>query len=445
VKASPYPYQERTIEQIEAFKGRALLAHEMGLGKTLCSLWWWERHPEFAPGLVVCPASIKYVWEAEAKDNLGISPLVIEGRKPVQTNGEKLVVINYDVLPWHLENLRGRFKTLFVDECHYLKNPTAKRTKAVRKLAKGVRRIVALSGTPLMNKPLEMFPVLQMLKPGVFETGMEFKQNYCESRWTPWGMDYSKPKKTPQLHKLLKATVMVRYLKKDVLPELPAKTEDEYFAAKNDFLGWMKDVNPKKLKSAERAQAMVRLGYLKRLAAKLKARSVVEWANRWLEEYPDEKLILFAWHRRMIEVLKKRVMAKSVVVDGGVTGRKRKEAVDRFQQDEKTRVFVGNIKAAGVGLTLTASSTVAFAELSFVPADHTQAEDRPHRIGQKKNVWIWYLVAANSMEEDLCEVLQTKNEVVQSILDGGVVDDLNVYTQLMAKMLERQNDRKEER
>jgi SWI/SNF-related matrix-associated actin-dependent regulator 1 of chromatin subfamily A len=445
MKPTPLPYQEESIELIDRFKGRALLAHDMGLGKTLIALWWLQRNPQFLPALVVCPASIKYVWEAEAKTNLGITPLVIEGQKQIEMNGEKIVVINYDVLSHHLDCLKTRgFKALVVDECQYICNPGTRRTRAVRELARRTKKILAISGTPLKNRPDELFPIVQMLKPSIFPTYIEFVQNYVETQYTPWGLDCSKPKNARQLHKLLRGTCMIRYRKKDVLPELPEKTrrvlpigmrdEDEYFSARDDFIGWLKTVNPKKVKRAQRAESLVRLVYLKRLAAKLKCLNAVDWANQWLEEYPSEKLILFAVHRKMIRVLQKHVEAKSVTIDGSVKERERKTAVDQFQKDEGTRLFIGNIKAAGTGLTLTASSTTAFVEMSFVPSEHTQAEDRNHRIGQKNKVWIWYLIAANSIEEHLCEILQRKQAVVESILDGGTVDGLDVYTQLIMKM-----------
>ena len=447
LKHTPLPYQLESIKAIERCKGRTLLALEMGLGKTLISLWWWQKHPEAHPGLVVCPASAKHVWEHEALQNIGVRPLVIEGvkAKALATGVARpeIVIVNYDVLHRWVEPLRAfGFRSLFVDECHYAKSTTAKRTKAVRAMAKGVRHVIAISGTPLLQRPIELFPVLQMLRPSVFPSRWAYAHEYCNPRWTPWGWKYDGACRLPELHDLLEQIVMVRYRKQDVLPELPEKIrrvlplslsdEGEYLEAKHSFLAWLGRKNPVRLLAAERAEALVKLGYLKQLAARLKLRAAVEWVNEWLANYPDEKLVLFAVHRKAIEALERRVRAKSITVDGSVTGRQRKAAVDQFQQDRKTRVFIGNVRAAGVSITLTAASTVAFVELDWVPAVHTQAEDRIHRIGQQQKSWIWYLVAAGTIEEQLCEILERKQRVVTGVLDGSAeTDELDVHRQLL--------------
>lgn len=423
-----------------------MLACEMGLGKTLISLWWWKKTPEAHPGLVVCPASVKYVWEHECVKNIGVRPCIVEGRKPWALDAEtKIVIVNYDVLRhWLPVLMEFGFQSIFVDEIHYAKNSSSKRSKAVRKLAKKIPHVVGISGTPLLNRPIELFPTLQMLRPDVFQSRFKFANAYCKPRWTPWGWKFDGASRLPDLHRLIEHTCMIRRLKADVLPELPAKIrrvlplslsdEGEYRHAVNDFIEWLSEKSPAKVSAARQAETLVKLGYLKRLAARLKLRGVVDWANKWLESYPDEKIVLFAVHRKMIEALQRRVEAESVVVDGSIAGRRRKESVDRFQQDDNVRVLIGNIQAAGVGITLTAASTLAFAELDWVPSNHTQAEDRIHRIGQTRQSWIWYLVAAGTIEEDLCAILEKKQRVVGSILDGGASDDFNVHRQLLSKL-----------
>ena len=449
MKAIPLPYQIESIRGIDRLRGRVLLAHEMGLGKTLIALWWWAKHKTASPAVVVCPASVKYQWEHECLVNIGVRPYVLEGQTPSR-NGRmakpRIVIVNYDILhhwtKW-IEKLDPQ--CIVVDECQYVKNMETKRSKAVRALAKGRPYVLALSGTPLTNRVIELFPTLQMVKPKVFTSRYSFAHSYCKPKWTPWGWKYDGATNLDELRERLTKHCMVRFLKRDVLKELPPKTrrvltvgmegEDEYREATDNFLRWMAKSNPAKLLSAQKAETLVKLGYLKRLAARLKLRSVVDWSNEWLEAYPNEKLVLFAWHRKMIEALKRRVRTKSVIVDGSVTGRRRKAVIDQFQMDRKTRLCIGNIRAAGIGITLTAASTVAFTELSWVPTDHTQAEDRIHRIGQKSNAWIWYLIAGGTIEEDLCEVLEEKQKVILATLDGGNnPDDLDVYSQLIRRL-----------
>lgn len=470
MKASPLPYQEQSIEQIEQFRGRCLLANEMGLGKTLTCLWWWERHPEAHPGLVVCPASAKPVWEHEAMSNLGIRPYIIEGVTPrpsvFRRLHPELVVVNYDVLHrWQPWLKRYGFRSLFVDECQNIKNsgPGSTRNKnrqfsgsirgnAVRMIAKGIKHVIAVSGTPLMNRPIELFPTLQMIRPGIFPSRIAYAHEFCKPRWTPWGWMYDGASRIPELHDLLKQTCMIRHLKKDVLPDLPEKTrrvlplplsdEAEYQEASESFLSWMSRTNPARLFSAEKAEALVRLGELKRLTAKLKLRAVVSWTNEWLESFPDEKLVLFAIHRKMIEALVRRVRAESVVIDGSVSGRGRKLAIDRFQWDGSTRVCVGNVRAAGTAITLTAASTAAFVELDWVPTVMIQAEDRIYRIGQTRPSWIWWLVAAGTIEDDLCEILERKQWMVSNVLDGSDAPDLDIYRQLLERLASKTGKKK---
>lgn len=454
MKIKPYPYQIEALKAINHFRGRSLIAHDMGLGKTLIALWWWRKYRRKAsPAVIVCPAAVKYHWEREAVEQLGAKAIVLEGRDSRRLNEDvKLVILNYDILPYWINDLRKlKAKLLVLDECQMVKSPQRLRTKAVRLLAKGVPYLLALSGTPLMNRPIELFTVLQLLKPKQYNSRRMFEDEFCGVRWTPWGWKADGASNIPRLHKRLKETCMIRRLKSEVLEELPPKTRrvlaidmirpDEYREADDHFLEWLEKQDPAKLRGAERATGLVKLGYLKRLAARLKARFVVEWINQWLEEYPNEKLVVFAIHRGMINLLagedsegKRRLNAENVVIDGRTASRRRQILVDRFQEDRGIRLLIGNIQAAGVGLTLTASSTVAFTELSWVPADHIQAEDRIHRIGQKQVSWIWYLVARGTIEEDLCSILERKQRIVSSVLDGGKnTGGLDVYQQLMAR------------
>jgi SWI/SNF-related matrix-associated actin-dependent regulator 1 of chromatin subfamily A len=160
----------------------------------------------------------------------------------------------------------------------------------------------------------------------------------------------------------------------------------------------------------------------------------VDWINQFLED-SDEKLVVFAVHRGAIEVLKKRCKAKSVVMSGAVTGRKRDAAVKQFQTDKKTRLLIGNIRAAGVGITLTAASTVVFVELDWRPGDHTQAEDRCHRLTQRMPVQIFYLIAKDTIEVEWCRLIQKKQETLSAVLDGEKTGkDLPLFDELMKRM-----------
>lgn len=244
------------------------------------------------------------------------------------------------------------------------------------------------------------------------------------------------------LHDRLKSCGMVRFRKTDVLKDLPDKTRmvlpcelkdyEEYQEANQNFLGWLrKNKGNKVARSAERSEALVKIGYLLRLCAKLKIRSVVDWTNRFLEE-TDEKLVLFAIHKKAIRVYKRRVDVKSIIVDGSVTGRKRQNAIDQFQKDPDTRLAICNLKAGGVGINLTAASTMAVTEFWWNPGVHLQAEARIDRIGQKRKVRIYYMVSGGTLEERLCKLLQSRQETLSQAFDGEESSkDFNIYDELI--------------
>lgn len=458
--AKAFPYQQAGVKAIEEFGGRCLLADEMGLGKTLQALWFLKRERlQTLPALVVCPASVKYTWEAQAREHVGVRAQVLEGQTPptgrVSDVVPELTIINPDILRHWLPYLKKLgIRTIVLDECQMFQNPRAKRTKAAMQLARQTPHVLAMSGTPLTNRPSELWPTLHMVRPDLFPSFFSYAQTYCEPKRTPWGWEYKGATNLAELHGVLRGSCMVRRLKADVLGELPAKVRhvvpmelskpDEYNEARDDFMGWLrKNHYGNRATRAARAAAVTRIGYLLRLSAQLKARSVVQWAQRWLEE-SDGKLVVFAIHQKMIGVLQRRLGVPTVTVDGSVTGRKRKYAVDQFRRDPNCRVFIGNIKAAGTGVDglQDVADTMAFAELWWRPGDHIQAEDRIHRIGQNRVAWINYLVAGGTIEEDLCRIIQTKQQTIRATLDGGPLnEDLDVFDQLL-NVMEKPHDNK---
>jgi len=442
----PFVFQKGCVKALERFKGRALLAAEPGLGKTLMALLYLKRNPDALPAVVVCPAVVKYFWEQQVHQVLGFKPNVLEGRAKKKGNiRTRLQIVNYDILASWLVKLKSkRPMTIILDECHFACNPNAKRTKAVKQLCRKVPHVLALSGTPLVNRPIELFPVLQILKPKIFTSRWKFGQEYCNARWTPWGWKFDGVSKLDELRELLLDNGLIRRRKKEVLRDLPDKIREVvplpisdralYRTVTTDFLDWLKVQDPDKAKRAARAEQLSKMGYLLQLVAKLKFWSVVEWINQFLDD-TNEKLVVFAVHKKMIQALSRQCQAKSVIIDGSVTGRARAERVSQFQEDKRTRLVLGNLQAAGVGITLTAASTVAFAELGWRPGDHTQAEDRIHRIGTKQTAWCYYLVAAKTIEQRLCEILQKKQKTLSAVLDGGSTDtDINVFDLLMREV-----------
>lgn len=452
-KLELFPYQKEGVIKIEHFNGRVLLADDQGLGKTIQALDALKRNPDWLPVLIVCPVSVKYQWRSEALKHFKLQSSICEGRKPPKHYQQKfhtqspLMIINYEILTYWVKYLKKlNFKTIIYDESQNLRNPKTLKTKAAKSISVNANQIMCLSGTPLVNKTSELWPTLNILWPKSYNSFWSYAQRFCNPRFIFGHWDYTGASNLPELNKQLLQKGMIRRKKEDVLKDLPPKIRKiipcelsdpkEYQEASTDFISWIRKNKGHKIQSTLRAEKLVRVGELLRLVAKLKMKYVVNWANSFLEE-TDEKLILFAYHKAAIKILQKYVKAKHVTVDGSVTGKKRGLAVEQFQNDPKTRLFLGNIKAAGIGINLTAASTVGVVELYWVPGDMLQLEDRPHRIGQLNTVWINYLIAKNTIEEDLCKILQKKQKVISAVLDGGSnPKDLNLYNELL-QVIER--------
>ena len=416
LKKRLFSFQEAGVRFLEAEGGRALLADEMGLGKTIQALAWLNAHREtFA--VVVCPAHLKSNWAREIQETLtGVTAEILSGTQPRKPSAD-IIVINYDVLQYWVETLRSiKPKALIIDEAHYIKNTAAKRTKAVKALARGVPHVIALTGTPVVNRPIEAFNAIRIIAPKLFPNFWEFAHRYCNARHNGFGWDFRGSSNEDELHNKLTSTIMLRRTKDEVLKDLPAKLQtvvpveiqnrEEYTAEEASII------------DTEQNSAMIlgKLEKLRQLAALGKLPDVEAWIADFLDS-GSGKLVVFAVHREVINRLRKR-FPSSVKVDGSTSMKERDEAVRRFQSDPNVRLFIGNIQAAGTGLTLTAAQTVAFAELPWTPGELTQAEDRCHRIGQTGCVNVYYFVATGTIDEDIFRLLSRKQEVVTSICDG---------------------------
>lgn len=426
------PFQKDGVRAIYKLKGRALLADEQGLGKTIQSLDWIRRLKQARPVLVVCPASVKYTWQDEAAKHFNMRMAVIEGNRPKRTMTlpSKMVIINYDILnSWMPALLRNQCAVLIMDEVQYIKNHETLRARACHRLSEGARSVVGLSGTPFTNECIELWSVLQAIRPDVFPERSAFAWRYTRPMRYRGIWHFKGSKREGELHRILTETVMIRRLKKDVAPQLPSKRRKivrfkltkhgEYKKAEDDFRGWLHAISPAKAKRARRAEAMLKVGYLLRLAAKLKRNWVKRWINDFIENNPGQKLCCFSMHTDTIEYFADVFRGRCVVINGAVTGIKRHEAVRKFQNNRKIVLMFGNWKAAGVGLTLTAASNIAALDIPFTPGDMKQAEDRIHRIGQKMKCIIYYLLAMNTREEVQVATLKRKDKVLAAIIDGA--------------------------
>jgi superfamily II DNA or RNA helicase len=430
------PFQEAGVAYALR-RRRVFIADEQGLGKTVQALAAIE-HDQAFPAVVVCPASLKLNWERETHKWLpNRRTVVVSGRKPVDVRGAEVIVINYDVVGAHGPRLAGlKPRALVLDESHYCKNPVAQRTKAVLELTSALPTdalLMALTGTPLVNRPKELVPQLRILgRLHEFGSGAELERRFGANA------------ERERLHWHLRRSCYVRRLKKDVLPQLPAKrravvpfdldNEREYRHAERDLIAWVQerfsssDDRDSRVVSALRAEALVRVNALRQLVGVGKLHAAHAWIHDFLAS--GEKLVVFAAHRAVQHDLLERFPGAAHIL-GADTPAERDEQVQRFQSDPSVQLCICSLKVGSHGFTLTAASDVAFLELGWTPAEHDQAEDRAHRIGQSDSVTAWYLLAADTIDERMAALIDAKREVVGAVTDGVVAVDVSMIDALM--------------
>jgi SWI/SNF-related matrix-associated actin-dependent regulator of chromatin subfamily A-like protein 1 len=453
LRTPPYRFQIRGVRFLETANGRGLIADDMGLGKSFQTIAWLALHPEALPAVVVCPATLKYGWQREFWTHARMEAEVAEGRRVDPLDG-KIWILNYDILPFWLGWLKSKgLKTLVLDEVQKCKNRQAKRTRACKSLAPRCQNVIGLSGTPITNGPVEFFPILNMIAPDKFPSFTDYAFRFCNPKPGFGGhWDFRGASNLEELHELV-APYMIRRLKSEVLPDLPPVTRTvipikidlrEYMRAKQHFVEWLLETEGgEAVKRADKAQVLVQMGKLKRLAGVGKLPAVIEWVKDWLEDRPGEKLVVFGIHKSVIAMLEMSFPKISVSVTGDVGLRARQQAVDRFQSDPSCLLFFGNIRAAGEGLTLVESSTTATVELDWVPASHDQAEARVARIGQKsKHVDAFYFIAKGTIEEKIWDIQNAKRGVVGEILDGKKPTESDYLSVLVQDILDSTKPKK---
>ena len=414
--------------------------------------------------LVVCPASLRLNWQQEAEKWLvheHLHPKVIGPKNPM-TGNESFLIINYDICSKHKDALRSvNWDVMICDEAHYMKNNRAQRSVAILGLTdkkKGIdippvpaKRKLFLTGTPIVNRPNELHPLVAALAPTEFGNFWTFARRYCNAQQTRFGWDFKGATNLDELQDRLRETCMVRRLKKDVLTDLPAKrrsiieipangktrviaAERKAAALHEDTLAELKaavelakvsdDPNVyaeavEKLKAAA-AAAFTEMSKLRRETAIAKAPLVAQHVRDSVEA--GGKVVVFAHHHEVTDLLMNALDDLGCVkLDGRDSMEDRNAAVNAFQENDEVQVFVGGIKAAGVGLTLTASSHVVFSELDWTPAGMSQAEDRCHRIGQQNQVLVQHLVFEESIDVKIAHTLVEKQSIIEKALDAESV------------------------
>lgn len=453
-----YPFQKAGIAyamQREA----TLIADEMGIGKTIQAVGVINGDSSIQDVLIICPPSLVLNWKREIERwMISEREVTIIGAKwPEYASG--VVIIGDSRVSKHSDRLREReWDLVVIDECHRLKDPKALRSKAIfgfkTKAAISARRKICLTGTPIPNRPMEAQSFLGWLRPDLFGNRFYFGKKFANGHQKRFGWDFSGASNLSQLQDQLRANIMVRRLKKDVLAELPPKTrqvielegegvsrvvaaERKAFEDRKETLEKLREaVETAKLLEDEDAYkaaiealkkgtsvAFESMSEVRKAVAEAKVPYVVEHVLEAAGEHP---VVLFAHHKDVVaafEAAFAEAGIATVKVVGGMSAEAKQEAVDAFQSGA-AQIFIGNIHAAGVGLTLTRSSHVVFAELDWVPANMTQAEDRCHRIGAtSENVLIQHLVLAGSLDAHMARVLVEKQAIADKALDALTISE----------------------
>lgn len=446
-----------------------LIGDEMGLGKTIQAIGVLNCSPDLRRVLVICPASLKLNWKREIERWTTVRRPVFVADSKFLPEIDGVVVVNYDVLHKHEEILQKTvWDVLICDEAHYLKNAKARRSSmvfGVRATGKqreagvpdvpGIRakKKIFLTGTPIANKPAELFPLISYLDPIAWPDFFRYAVRYCNGHRrqfssTKSGWDFSGASNLEELQDKLRSSIMIRRLKKDVLTDLPPKrrqvielspdptsraalraeldafqgraenqvaaleAEAEVAIAADDAEAYRCAVS--KLEAGASA-AFSEISALRLETARAKIPVALEFIREAAEE--SGKIVVFAHHKEVVRALAKEFGEEAVLLVGDTPMVERQEAVDRFQQDPSVRVFIGSIMAAGVGITLTAAAHVIFFELDWVPGNVSQAEDRCHRIGQKESVLVQHLVLEGSLDAIMARKIVAKQNVIDRALD----------------------------
>ena len=416
IRKSLYNFQMEGIKFGINHHCRFLLADEMGVGKTLQAISLAYIYRESWPVLVVCPGSMKYNWKGEIQTWLGLKDYrinIINSSRQKLSQEAYFYIISYDLMRNVIRKMRQMtFDFVILDEAHSIKNKDSLRAKNILPIAVRAKRLIIMTGTPLLAKPYEGYPLLYALRPDIFCYFKKFAYRYCDPQPTPMGINWSGTSNTKELHWIL-SCLMVRRLKSDVLNQLPPKRRQKIEIATNE----------KVIHELKRTRKNVkgRKGTLEcyTLTSKAKIEGVLAYISDIIDA--KEKFIVFAYHHEMLDALEKLCKEKRIDymrIDGTTKQETRYQYVNYFQLNKSCQVAILSIIAASTGITLTAAHMVIFAELTWTPSIMIQAEDRVHRIGQKSEfVDIKYLYGKETLDDFILDKLQKKLTIVSTTLD----------------------------
>lgn len=461
LKITPYPYQQEGIIQGLKWK-RFFLGDEPGLGKTLQSIGIVDTANVY-PTLVICPSSLKINWQREFEKFTDKKALILDNANRttwpylLQMNMFQVAIVNYESLRkffvWDVKGGKSfqlkdvvfcpqisMFRSVIIDESHRVKDASTQQAKFTKGICSGKEWIILLSGTPVVNRPADLVAQLSIMdRLKEFGGKGQFLLNYASGEKEASNLE--------TLSKELYERCLIRREKAKVLTQLPDKTRvdlyvdisnrDEYEVAAEDLAQYLRDYKEcteYEIKKKMRMEALNKFMILRSLAAKGKVAQAIDFVHVFLES--GKKLVLFCSLHDIVDELKK-AFPHAVTVTGRDSSIMKQAAVDAFQQRDNVQLIICSIKAAGVGLTLTASSNVGFVEFPWTYADCCQCEDRCHRIGQKDNVTCYYLLGRNTIDHKLYQIIHDKKSIANQIVaaNDDIPTDRLYFEELVGTML----------
>lgn len=428
----PMDHQKIAIEKLLA-NDKYILADDMGLGKTTSAVIG-ALESGAKKILIVCPASLKINWEREIKNYSDRKVLIVEGRKWGSTFD--FYIINYDIIKnYHTTDksedsddykllVNAGFELAIVDEAHYISNNTAQRTRLLNDVLEKIPKVWLLTGTPMTSRPINYFNLLKIVDSPLTLNWQTYVRRYCKGFQFRIGnrkvWNTSGASNLDELRELTK-NVVLRRMKTDIL-DLPEKIVTPVFLELSskmydEELEEFVRISKEKKEEDTISITLNRLMKVRQLISYEKIPYTCELIDKCIEQ--GKKVIVLTNFTMTLDMLHEKYKKTSVVLDGRMSKDRRQESVDRFQTEDKIKVFIGNIKAAGVGITLTAAEVVIMNDLSFVPADHSQGEDRAYRYGQKNSVLVYYPVFENTIEKVIYNILQKKKGIIDQVMGDG--------------------------
>lgn len=428
----PMEHQKVAIEKLLA-NNKFILADDMGVGKSLSAVIA-SLEGNFKKVLIVCPATLKINWKKELEIYTDKKILIVEGRKWGHTFD--YYIINYDIIKnYHSIDKKDKdsdynllvnenFDLAIVDEAHYLSNPSANRTLLLNDVLEKIPKVWLLTGTPMTSRPMNYYNLLKIVDSPITLNWQHYVKRYCK------GYQFTVNKKkvwntsgASNLDELREITkhLILRRLKIDIL-DLPEKIITPIYielksSMYNEEIEEFIKIAEKDKKNNKLSIDITTLMRVRQLIAYEKIPYTCELIDKCIEQ--GKKVVILTNFTMVLDMLHEKYKKNSVILDGRMSSIKKQESVDKFQDDDKIKIFIGNIVAAGVGITLTAGEVVIMNDLSFVPAHHAQGEDRCFRIGQKKSVSILYPIFENTIEMIVYNILENKKNIIDEVMGDG--------------------------